>query len=202
MVARAAALIGNPRVRVVGPIGGHLATADPRQDLPPCLLVLAAEVRLLGRKGTRDVPLRAFFRGPFETAIQEGEVLIRVRIPASPEHTRGCYKRFTPGTSNDYPTVGVAAVAEIEDGTTRRAAVGLGGVAPRPLLVDLPQLAGRPLDATALTAAGHPAAPPPKRAGRALGPACDPASDQRGSAGYKRAMVRLWTERALGACRP
>ena len=191
MVARAAALIGNPRVRVVGTLGGHLAHADPRQDLPPCLLVLAAEVRLLGRKGTRDVPLRAFFRGPFETAIQDGEVLIQVRIPASPEHTRGCYKRFTPGTSNDYPTVGVAAVAEIEDGTTRRAAVGLGGVAPRPLLVDLPQLAGRPLDATAL-----------KSAGQAAATACDPASDQRGSAGYKRAMVRLWTERALGACRP
>ncbi|HKA51168.1 MAG TPA: FAD binding domain-containing protein [Candidatus Dormibacteraeota bacterium] len=191
MVARAAAHVGNPRVRAVGTLGGHLVHADPRQDLPPCLLVLAAEVRLLGRKGTRDVPLRDFYRGPFETAVQDGELLIRVKIPASPEPTRCCYLRFTPGTSNDYPTVGVAALAEFDAGATRRAAVGLGGVAPRPLLVDLPQLAGRPLDATALAAAGQAAAT-----------ACDPASDQRGSAGYKRAMVRLWTERALRACRP
>ena len=191
MVVRAASQVGNARVRAVGTLGGHLIHADPRQDLPPCLLVLAAEVRLLGRKGTRDMPLRDFIRGPFETAIQDGELLIRVKIPASPEPTRCCYLRFTPRTSNDYPTVGVAALAEFDAGATRRAAVGLGGVAPRPLLVDLPQLAGRPLDATALAAAGQAAAT-----------ACDPVSDQRGSAGYKRAMVRLWTERALRACQP
>jgi len=189
MVVRAASQVGNARVRAVGTLGGHLVHADPRQDLPPCLLVLAAEVRLLGRKGTRDMPLRDFIRGPFETAIQDGELLIRVKIPPNPRDTRCCYLRFTPGSSNDYPTVGVAALADLSDGMTRRAAVGLGGVAPRPLLVELPQLAGRALDAAAIAVAGQAAAT-----------ACDPASDQRGSAAYKRAMTRLWTERALRAC--
>jgi len=189
MVARAASHVGNARVRAVGTIGGHLVHADPRQDLPPCLLVVGAEVRLLRRKGTRDVPLRDFFRGPFETAAQDGELLIRVKIPPNPPDTRCCYLRFAPGSSNDYPTVGVAALTDLSDGMTRRAAVGLGGVASRPLLVDLPQLAGRALDAAAIAAAGQAAAT-----------ACDPASDQRGSAAYKRAMATLWTERALRAC--
>lgn len=189
MVARAASHVGNARVRAVATLGGHLVHADSRQDLPPCLLVLAAEVRLLGRMGTRDVPLRDFFRGPFETAIQDGELLVRVKIPPTPQHTRCSYLRFTPGSSNDYPTVGVAALTDLDGRTTRRAAVGLGGVSSRPLLVELPQLAGRPLDAAAVVAAGQAAAT-----------ACDPASDQRGSAAYKRAMARLWTERALQAC--
>lgn len=191
MVVRAASQVGNARVRAVGTIGGHLVHADPRQDLPPCLLVVAAEVRLLGRNGTRDVPLQGFFRGPFETAIQDGELLTRVKIPPKPPDTRCCYLRFTPGSSNDYPTVGVAALVDLRNGMTRRAAVGLGGVASRPLLVELPQLAGRALDAAAIAAGGQAAAT-----------ACDPASDQRGSAAYKRAMARLWTERALRACSP
>ena len=189
VVARAASHVGNARVRAVGTLGGHLVHADPRQDLPPCLLVVGAEVRLLGRKGTRDVPLRDFFRGPFETAVQDGELLIRVKIPPNPQDTRCCYLRFTPGSSNDYPTVGVAALADLRDGMTRRAAVALAGVASRPLLVELPQLAGHALDAAAIAAAGQAAAT-----------AADPASDQRGSAAYKRAMARLWTERALRAC--
>lgn len=188
MVARAASHVGNARVRAVGTLGGHLVHADPRQDLPPCLLVVAAEVRLLGGKGTRDVPLRDFFRGPFQTAMRDGELLIRVKIPPNPQDTRCRYLRFTPGSSNDYPTVGVAALADLDGGMTRHGAVGLSGVASRPLLVELPQLAGRPLDAAAIAAAGQAAAT-----------ACDPASDQRGSAAYKRAMTRLWTERALRA---
>ena len=189
MLADAASRIGNVRVRAVATIGGHLAHADPRQDLPPCLLVLASTLTLEGPDGRREVPLRNFFLGPFETALREGELMTQVTIPALPTSARCRYLRFTPGSTLDYPTVGVAACVELHDGVVRRAAVGLGGVAPRPLLVEMAGLAGAPINLATFGEAGAIAAA-----------RCEPASDQRGSADYKREMTALWTRRALNAC--
>ncbi len=189
MLAEAASHVGNARVRAVATIGGHLAHADPRQDLPPCLLVLASSLTLEGPNGRRELPLSEFFQGPFETALGKGELLTRVTIPALPRAARCRYLRFTPGSSLDYPTVGVAARLELNAGAIRRAAIGLCGVAPRPLLVELDALTGSPPNPASLGEAGEIAA-----AG------CEPSSDQRGSAGYKRAMAGLWTRRALIDC--
>jgi aerobic carbon-monoxide dehydrogenase medium subunit len=187
-LAQAAGHVGNARVRAVATLAGHLVHADPRQDLPPVLLVLDAAVRVVGPGGERDVPLSEFFVGLFETALRDGELVTSVRVPPVSDGARVSYVRFTPGTDNDYPTVGVAARVAVADGVVRHAVVGLGGVDSRPLRVELPSLAGRPADPAAWREAGDVAAA-----------ACDPSSDQRGSAGYKRAMARLWTARALAA---
>jgi carbon-monoxide dehydrogenase medium subunit len=172
MLAEAASRVGNPRVRTVATLGGHLVHADPRQDLPPVLLALAAAVRLEAAGGQRLVPLRDFFVGPFETAVAPGELLTRITVPAASPGERSTYLRFAPGSESDYATVGVAARLRLAGG----AVVGLAGVHPRPLLVDLPDVAA---------------------AGATAAAACDPASDQRGAADYKRAMAALWTTRAL-----
>jgi carbon-monoxide dehydrogenase medium subunit len=191
MLADAAARVGNPRVRAVATLGGHLVHADPRQDLPPVLLALGAVVRLRSSRAEREVPLRDFFLGPFETVVGEGELLTQVRVPPAARGRRSRYVRFTPASENDYPTVGVAACLELDGGDVRRAVVGLGGVGSRPLLLDLGELAGRPARPDAFEAAGEAAAA-----------ACDPSSDPRGSAAYKRAMARLWTARTLTALAP
>jgi carbon-monoxide dehydrogenase medium subunit len=172
MLAEAASRVGNPRVRAVATLGGHLVHADPRQDLPPVLLALDAVVRLEAAAGQRLVPLRDFFVGPFETVVLPGELLTRIAVPAASPGERSAYLRFAPGSESDYATVGVAARLRRDGG----AVVGLAGVHPRPLLVEL----------------ADPAAP-----GATVAAACDPASDQRGSAAYKRAMAALWTTRAL-----
>lgn len=185
-LAEAAALVGNARVRAVATMAGHLVHGDPRQDLPPVLLVLDAAVRMVAAGGEREVPLSQFFVGPFETALQEGELVTSVHVPPVGDGTRVSYLRFTPATDNDYPTVGVAARVAVSNGVVRHAVVGLGGVDTRPLRVELPSLTGR---------AAGPAAW--REAGDVAGAACDPSSDQRGSAGYKREMARLWTARAL-----
>lgn len=187
-LARAAGQVGNARVRAVATLAGHLVHADPRQDLPPVLLVLDATVRVAGPGGEREVPLSEFFVGLFETALRDGELVTSVRVPPVPDGAGVAYLRFTPGTDNDYPTVGVAARVSVVDGVVRDAAVGLGGVDARPLRVELPSLAGQPAGPAAWHEAGDVAAG-----------ACDPSSDQRGSAGYKREMARLWTARALEA---
>ncbi len=187
-LAAAAARVGNPRVRSVATLGGHLAHADPRQDLPPVLLALDAVATARGLRGERQVPLADLFLGPFDTSLAEGELLTRVRIPAAPPARRSGYVRFTPGSETDYPTVSVAACLELEDGVVRRLVLGLGGVAGRPLRVEPPELVGRPAGPELFAAAANAAVR-----------ASDPTSDQRGSAGYKQAMVGLWTRRALAS---
>jgi carbon-monoxide dehydrogenase medium subunit len=187
-LAEAAAHVGNARVRAVATLAGHLVHADPRQDLPPVLLVLDATVRVVGPSGERELPLSEFFVGLFETALRDGELVTSVRVPAVSDGARVSYVRFTPGTDNDYPTVGVAARVAVPDGVVRQAVIGLGGVDMRPLRVELPSLDGQAAGPAAWREAGDLAAA-----------ACDPSSDQRGSAGYKREMARLWTARALEA---
>jgi carbon-monoxide dehydrogenase medium subunit len=187
-LAEAAAGVGNARVRSVATLGGHLAHADPRQDLPPVLLALDAVAEVRSAHVRREVALAELFIGPFETALVDGELVTAVRLPALPAEARVRYRRFTPGSENDYPTVGVAARLEAENGAIRRAALALAGVDARPLRLDLPQLQGQPVGREAWEVAGEAAAA-----------ACDPTSDQRGSAAYKRAMARLWTVRTLAA---
>lgn len=190
-LTEAAAQVGNPRVRAVATLGGALVHADPRQDLPPVLLALGARTTVRGRDGEREVPMARFFNGLMDTAVQDGEILTRVLIPAPGEGRRSCYLRFTPASQDDYPTVGVAAVVEVgPDGRVGSAALALGGVAGRPVLVaELTEiLAGRrpgPAELDAVAAAAE--------------RACDPVDDQRGSPAYKRAMARVWTRRALEA---
>ncbi len=178
MLAAAAGGVGNVRVRAVATLGGHVAHADPRQDLPPVLLALGAELVLSSPGGERTLPAEKFFTGYLETALRPGEVVRAIRLPPARPDQRALYTRFTPGSEDDYPTVGVAAA--IADGQLR---IGLGGVAPTAVLVRLP------------------GGIEPEAAAEAAAAAADPAGDQRGSAGYKRAMTRLWTRRTLAALR-
>lgn len=184
-LVQAARVIGNPRVRAVATVGGALAHADPRQDLPPALLALGAVVRLRSPAGERRLPLSALFTGPFETAVRDGELLTAVEVPAPAAGQRSLYLRFTPASQEDFPTVGVAVRVVSRDGVVVDAALALAGVAPVPLLV--------PQAAQALRQAG--AAAVAELAERA----CDPSDDQRGSASYKRAMAGVWSRRALAA---
>jgi carbon-monoxide dehydrogenase medium subunit len=189
-LAAAAGGAANPRVRAVATLGGHLAHADPRQDLPPVLLALGASVEVAGRGGTRLVDLPALLVGFMETSIAPDEVITAVVVPPRQGH-HDVYLRYTPASADDYPTVGAAAdVALAADGTVRSARVALGGVAPTAVLVAGVQemLAGRDPSAADL---GEVAA-----AARA---SADPLDDQRGSAAYKREMCGLFAVRALRA---
>jgi carbon-monoxide dehydrogenase medium subunit len=182
-LAKAAGVVGNPRVRAVATVGGALAHGDPRQDVPPALLALGATVTLVGPHGQRHVQLGAFYTGFMETVLQPGDVITAVTVPLV-EGRRSDYLRFTPGSAADYPTVGAAvAVTWDASGQPAGAAIALAGVAPTPLLVPAPD--GRlDLEAAALAAAG----------------AARPTDDRLGSASYKRAMAAVWTRRALEAC--
>ena len=178
MVGSAARAVGNPRVRAVATVGGAVAHADPRQDLLPALLAADAAVEIHGPTGARTVRLAdGFYAGFLSTDLGDGEIVTAVMLPPPGGPVVEAYERFTPGSREHYPTVGVAARVRLVDGSVH-VRVGLGGVASRPLLV------------TALDV------PAPVVAARTRAVAA-PIDDERGSARYKAAMVEVLTRRLL-----
>lgn len=187
----AAGAVGNPRIRAVATIGGAIAHADPRQDLPPVLVALDAVVEITGPEGARTVPAASIATGPMETVLVPGELITTVRIPVVPA-LRSVYLRFTPGSAADYPTVGAAAAARRNpDGTLASVRLALGAVGPTVLAVpEAEELAGQRAPSAAAIAGVADAA-----AQRA-----EPAGSRLGSSRYVRAMAAVWARRALTDC--
>jgi carbon-monoxide dehydrogenase medium subunit len=189
-LAYAAGQVGNPRVRAVATLGGALAHSDARQDVPPVLYALEARVGIAGPSGRREVPVSGFHTGFLETVLAPGELITEVVIPAVTGRT-AAYARFTPGSAEDYPTVGAAAaVTRDSDGRVTKAVLAIGAAGPVPLLVSgvTEHLGSEPGEAEIDAAA------------QSVRAAAQPLDDQRGSARYKKAMAAEWSARVLRAC--
>jgi aerobic carbon-monoxide dehydrogenase medium subunit len=187
VVAEAFSHIGNVRVRQTASVGGNLAHADYRLDPPPPLLALDAVVSAFGPKGSRTIPLKDFFRGMYETALEPGEILTEVNIPQMPANSRAIYLRYSSLSANDWPCVGVAAWMQKEGGRCKQLRLALGGVAATPLLIAGLEFA---YDQTVDTAVID-------KILAAVEEQISPSSDLRGSDWYKRKMARLFTQKAI-----
>jgi carbon-monoxide dehydrogenase medium subunit len=189
-LAHAAGQVGNPRVRAVATLGGALAHSDARQDVPPVLYALQARVRIAGQSGRRDVPVSEFHTGFMETVLAPGELITDVVIPAVAGRT-AAYARFTPGSTEDYPTVSAAAaVTRNSGGRVTQAVLAVGGVGPVPLIVT----------GTTELLGAEPGEAEIQAVAQAALAAARPLDDQRGSARYKKAMAAEWSARVLRAC--
>jgi aerobic carbon-monoxide dehydrogenase medium subunit len=123
--------IGNVRVRSVGTIGGNLAYAEPHCNPPAILSALDAQVHVVGQKGQRTIAAEDFVRGIFESALEPGEIITHVTVPApKPRSSSGFYK-FTTRSATDKPTATVAVCIELDPSMKRvydcRIAVGATG---------------------------------------------------------------------------
>lgn len=183
--------IATIRIRNQATVGGNLVHADPAQDPPPILLALDAEVTLKSSSAERTVPLAEFFRDYFETALEEGELLTTIKLPPLKQGTRALYAKFLPRTEDDYATVAVAARLQLgADNTCEDVRVALGAAAAVPLRARQVEsaLQGQRLTPQLI-----------EEASALVTEEVDPLDDVRGSAGYKRAMARVWTRRTLQA---
>src|SRR5215831_1820753 len=130
ILAEAAGRIGDAQVRNMGTIGGSLAHADPAADLPAVTLALGAELRTVGRRGERTIPIDQFFTGMFSSALAADELLVEVRVPVAAARTGGAYEKYADPASG-YAIVGVAAVVTLgSNGAVERARVALTGLTP------------------------------------------------------------------------
>ncbi len=191
ILQEAAPQISDPLVRNLGTIGGSLCHADPAGDWGSVAIALGAGLVLRSPRGERTVEASAFFQGPFTTALAADEVLteIRFHVPAGP--AAGTYLKLERKVG-DFATVGVALQVEMDGGRVRRAGIGLTAVAPTNLRAQAAEdsLAGSELDDAAIV-----------EAARLAAGAADPRDDIRGSAAYKRDVVRVFVQRGLRTLR-
>jgi aerobic carbon-monoxide dehydrogenase medium subunit len=183
----AAPQISDPIVRNLGTVAGSLAHADPHGDWGSALLAAGAHVEAVGPGGTRTIPLDELFQGPFTTALEPTEIVTSVRVPDPGPRAGGTYLKLERKVG-DFATVGVAVHLSLSNGTVGRAGIALTAVGPQNLRARAAEerLAGAPLDDDTIREAAELAAE-----------AAQPRSDHRGSADYKRSVVRVFTERGL-----
>ncbi|RLA75972.1 MAG: xanthine dehydrogenase family protein subunit M [Deltaproteobacteria bacterium] len=171
LLATACRKVGTPQVRNMGTLVGNICNAGPSQDTVPSLLVLGAKVKAVSSKGYRLIPLESFFRGPFETVLEDGEMVTEVQIPTPPPHSAGCYRWMTKRTTVDETLVGVAVLV-VADPTYERcedARIALCSVAPTPFRAKRAEalLRGKGIDEGLLEEVGRTAAEETRPRGRA-----------------------------------
>jgi aerobic carbon-monoxide dehydrogenase medium subunit len=187
VLADAAPQISDPIVRNRGTVAGSLAHADPQGDWGSALLAAGAQVQVQGSDGTRTIPLDDFFLGPFTTALEPTEIVTWVQVPNPGPQAGGAYCKLERKVG-DFATVGVGVHLSFSNGSVERAGIALTGVGPRNIRAVAAEqaLAGRALDDEAIA-----------EAARLAAEAAEPRDDIRGSAEYKRNVVRVFTERGL-----
>jgi len=187
-LAESAALIGSVQVRNLATVGGNLCNAAPSADMVPPLLALDAEVVVAGPRGHRRVPLASFFVGVRRTVLAPDELLLDIVVPGPGPGSGGSYLRHTPRRELDIAVVGVAAQLTLSDGACAKARIALAAVAPTPLRATAAEqaLEGQPVTAEQI-----------ERAAALAADAARPISDQRGSAEFRRHLVRVLTRRTL-----
>jgi len=189
-VASAAPWIADPIVRNLGTVVGSLSHHDPEGDWASVMLACGAEVDLTSTDGTRTVKVTDFLVDMFTTSCQPNEMLTEVRVKAHTDRGGGNYQKLERKVG-DYATVGVATCLELgDDGKISGAGVALTSVYAHNLKVT---------DAEATLIGSEPGEELFAEAGRIASEACDPASDTRGSAEYKRHIVDVFTRRGLAA---
>jgi aerobic carbon-monoxide dehydrogenase medium subunit len=178
--------VANLRVRTAGTLGGNLCFGDPHSDPATFLLAAGASV-VLRRAGDppRVLPLGDFARGPYETALAEGELLASIRVPATPPGTGIAHRKLA---FRERPAATVAVWVRMADGSLAKARIAVGSVGP---------VAVRATAAESLLLGGASADEVAESAAEAAGAV----EDANGSEEYKRQLVRVLVGRALAEAR-
>jgi carbon-monoxide dehydrogenase medium subunit len=179
--------IADPQVRYVGTLGGNVANGDPGNDMPAVMMCLNAVYEVAGKSGARRIPAREFYQGAYFTALEPGEILTAVRIPAPPAGHGFAYEKLKRKVG-DYATAAAAVVLTMSGGRVATCSIGLTNVAETPLWAEE---AGKILTGSALDAATV------KKAVAAAEAITSPATDARGPARYRTKMAGVMLARAL-----
>ncbi len=183
-----ASVVADPIVRNVGTIGGALAHADPSGDWGATVLALGAELVGVGPKGERRIRASEFFVDTFTTRLAPTEILTEIRIPSPRRKSGGAYLKLERKVG-DFAIVGVAAQIALGDGgVCTEAGIGFAGAGPKPIKATMAEkaLVGKKMSDESI-----------RKAAKIAAENTDPPSDIRSSSEYRKAMVEVFTRRAL-----
>jgi len=189
-ITAAAPWISDPLVRNRGTLCGAVAHCDPEGDWNSVLLATGADVVARGRGGERVIPIGEFIVGFFQNSLADDEVVTQVRIPVPDGRVGGSYQKLERKVG-DYATVGVAAHLVL-DGAGKIGNAGIALTAVNPVNTKVP-------DAESILVGQAPGDALFDQAGELAAAASEPRDDVRGTAEWKRNVVRVFTRRALAA---
>jgi carbon-monoxide dehydrogenase medium subunit len=180
-------VIADPQVRYLGTLGGNVANGDPGNDMPAVMMCLGATYHVAGKGGERRVAAREFYQGAYFTALEAGEIVTAIRIPAPPAGHGYAYEKLKRKVG-DYATAAAAVLLTMNKGMVNSCSIGLTNVAETPLWAEAAAklLIGTNLDAASV-----------KKAVAAAEAITAPASDNRGPAAYRTKMAGVMLSRAL-----
>ena len=181
-------LIGSTQIQGRATLGGNLCNASPAADTIPAMIASRGRCVIAGPDGIRELPVAEFCTGVGVNALRAGEFLLGLNFPRPAPNTSDAYLRFIPRTEMDIAVAGAGVSVTLDaDGVCTAACVGIGAVAPTPLLVSgaADALVGTTVGDDALAAAGD-----------ACTAASSPISDKRGTVEYRRKVVAVLCRRA------
>ena len=187
-LARASWEVGSPQIRNRGTVAGNMITASPANDTISPLMALGAKVLLRSKNGERIVPLIDFYKGVRRTVMTPDEMLIEIMIPSMTKNQKGIFTKFALRQAQAISLVNVAIILELEQQHVKTSSITLGAVAP--VIIHAKEaedyLAGKELNEQTIL----------QTAELAMN-AAKPISDVRGSAGYRKKIVKIITQRGL-----
>ena len=187
MMVEAAHWIADPLIRNRGTLAGSICHADPSGDWGSVALAFDAEIVARSQDGQRTIRAADFFKGPFETAIKPDEIVTEIRIPDGKGHAGGAYLKLERKVG-DFATVAVAVQVALDGDKIAHAGIGLTAVGATNIKATEAERAlhgKQPTEAVIAEAAKLAAA------------AAQPKDDVRGSAAYKKDVVRVFVQRGL-----
>jgi carbon-monoxide dehydrogenase medium subunit len=189
ILADAAHSLGSFQIRNRATIGGNLCNGSPAADTAPPLIALGAIAKIAGPKGERLVKLEDFFVGPGKTVLSKGDILVEVDVPPQPRESFGAYLKHGPRSAMDIATVNAAAMFSLRAEKCVDARIALGSVAPVPLRARKAEaeIHGKSIDEATV-----------RKVAEIASEECSPISDVRGSAEYRKAMVKVLVRRLFG----
>ncbi len=188
VLASMASRVANPQVRNQGTIGGNLCYADPSTDPPGCLMALDAQVVLGSARGERVLGIEEFLVDYYVTALEPDEVVVEIRVPPPLAGVSGVYTRFLRTAAEHRPLASVALIARRQGALCREARLAVGASTPIPTRLRRAEafLEGRTVTADIAAEVAD-----------IVAADIEPVSDARGSAEFRRDMVRVVARRTM-----
>lgn len=187
-VAHAAKVIASTQVRYKGTLVGNICNASPSMDSAPNLLAQNATILIQSINGKRSVPAEEFFKGVKRTCLEPGEIVTGVIIPPLKENEYAAYIKHAVRKAMDLAIIGVAVKLTMDGDIVKDARIALGAVATTPIRAPKAEdvLKGKAIDDAIL-----------EEAAQAAMDSCSPISDIRASKEYRKAMIGVFTKRAI-----